>query len=317
MKLSDFDYDLPQELIAQEPVEPRDHSRLMILDVRSQKITHDHFYNLPKYLKTDDLLVFNQSKVFPARLYGKKATGGKVEVLLISANGNSWEYISKPGLKGGQTVNFGPISGQIENERLNFNTDIRPYLDEIGHTPLPPYISSEHIARSTKDIRSRYQTVYAKDEGSVAAPTAGFHFTPELLEKIPNKAFVTLHVGLGTFVSVKSEQIENHIMHSERFSISIDARSQILDARRVIAVGTTSARVLESDWDKPETSIFIYPGYKFQHVDGLITNFHLPKSTLLMLVSAFAGRDLIMRAYQEAIREKYRFYSFGDAMLIL
>jgi S-adenosylmethionine:tRNA ribosyltransferase-isomerase len=194
-------------------------------------------------------------------------------------------------------------------------------LDHIGHTPLPPYISSKHIGRSTKKIRSRYQTVYAKNTGSVAAPTAGFHFTNELMEQIPNKAFVILHVGLGTFLPVKTDNIEDHKMHSEYFNISDSAKHLVLSAKekkqRIIAVGTTCVRTLESDWSKPETSIFIFPGYKFKMVDAMITNFHLPKSTLLMLVSAFAGRELVMKAYSEAIKQKYCFYSFGDAMLII
>lgn len=318
MKTSDFDFILPEELIAQTPVEPRDHSRLMIVDRKNNSITHDHFYNLLRYLQPDDLLVFNETKVFPARLFGHKKSGGKVEVLLL--NLVTGEFISHPGLKNSQEVIFDQgLSAIVENNRLKFNVDnnhLKSIIDSIGHTPLPPYIDSSLYPESP-NLRQRYQTVYAKNEGSVAAPTAGFHFTERLLSEIPNKAFLTLHVGLGTFRPVKSDNIEEHVMHAEAFEISSDTRSRILDARRVVAVGTTSARTLESDWHQSETSIFIYPGYEFKRVDALITNFHLPKSTLLMLVSALAGRELIMRAYAEAVKEKYRFYSFGDAMLIV
>ena len=320
MLLSEFDYDLPEELIAQEPVEPRDHSRLMVVNHQTGEICHDRFFNLPVYLRPDDLVVFNQTMVFPARIYGHKETGGRVEVLLLR-NSPPWKFISKPSLKDGQRVVFNSVlEAIVRNGQLVFNVDlddVMPILADIGYTPLPPYINARGQVSSAKQMRSRYQTVYAKDVGSVAAPTAGFHFTNELLEKIPNKAFVTLHVGLGTFVPVKTENIEDHTMHTEQFSVPANLRSQIAYHKRTIAVGTTTARVLESDWTKPDTNIFIYPGYKFKHVDALITNFHLPKSTLLMLVSAFAGRELIMHAYQEAIAKKYRFYSFGDAMLIL
>lgn len=318
MKLSDFDYELPEELIAQTPVEPRDHSRLMVVNRADGSIIHDHFYNLLKYLNPDDLLVFNETKVFPARLFGHKPTGGKVEILLL--NMVTGEYISHPGLREGQEVVFdSDFRAVVQNARLKFNLDydqLKDKIDSIGHTPLPPYIDASGFTENTK-LRQRYQTVYAKNSGSVAAPTAGFHFTEKLLSEIPNKAFLTLHVGLGTFRPVKTENIKDHEMHSEVFEIPRDTREKVLKAKRVIAVGTTSARALESDWDKPDTTIFIYPGYEFKHVDGLITNFHLPKSTLLMLISALAGKDLIMNAYSEAIKEKYRFYSFGDAMLIL
>lgn len=314
MTLSDFDYELPKELIAQTPAEKRDHSRLMVLDRKTQTISHDYFYNLQKYLNPDDLLVFNQTKVFPARLYGKKESGGGVEILLLSESEGFWKFIGK-NIGRAKKIYFDKgLVGDIQNGIIIFNynkTELMAILDSIGHTPLPPYIK-------TQDTRKRYQTVYAKDVGSAAAPTAGFHFTKELLEMIPNKAFVTLHVGLGTFAPVKTENILEHKMHSEIFEISDNAQCSIHNAQgRVIAVGTTSVRVLESDWQKNETNIFIYPGYKFKHVDAMITNFHLPKSTLLMLVSAFAGREFILKAYQEAIKEKYRFFSFGDAMIIL
>ncbi len=320
MKLSDFDFELPLGLIAQAPKEPRDHSRLMVINRKLGKITHDYFYNLPKYLLPTDLLVFNETKVIPARLYGHKDTGGKIEVLLLPQNGG-WNFISKPGIKTGQKIYFeGELTATVQNEHLIFDksyTEVLVLLNTIGHTPLPPYIGSKGNGLNTKDIRTSYQTVYAKNEGSVAAPTAGFHFTNKLLVQIPNKTYVTLHVGLGTFLPVNTEQVEDHKMHSEFFTISQDSKLKIQSSKRVIAVGTTSARVLESDWNKTDTDIFIYPGYKFKHLGGLITNFHLPKSTLLMLVSAFAGRELIMRAYQEAISKNYRFYSFGDAMLII
>jgi len=319
MKLADFDYELPDELIAQTPSEKRDYSRLMIVDRKNQTIIHDHFFNLLKYLKPDDLLVFNESKVFPARLFGHKESGGKVEILLL--NIDTGEFISHPGLKESQKVIFDQgLVAIVKNNLLIFNSDyadLMLILQDIGHTPLPPYISAKDEVFNTKEIRNRYQTVYAKTVGSVAAPTAGLHFTKELLEQIPNKAYITLHVGLGTFRPVKVEDIENHEMHSEHFSVPSNLKSQISKFKRIIAVGTTSARTLESDWGKHETSIFIYPGYKFNVVDALITNFHMPKSTLMMLVSAFAGRELIMRAYKEAIKEKYRFFSFGDAMLII
>lgn len=321
MKLAEFDYYLPRELIAQTPVEPRDHSRLMVVNRDIGEIKHDVFFNLPKYLKRDDLLVFNQTKVFPARLYGHKETGGQVEILLLKPG---WEFIGKNIGRAKRILFDRGLEGSITSDGLmKFNKDndqLMKLLKVIGHTPLPPYIAPSRLNAEPK-IRQRYQTVYAREIGSAAAPTAGFHFTKQLLEKIPNKAFVTLHVGLGTFAPVKTEIIEEHKMHSEIFNISPEAKYQIQDARnnkrRIVAVGTTSVRVLESDWSVPETSIFIYPGYKFKFVGAMITNFHLPKSTLLMLVSAFAGRDLIRKAYEEAVREKYRFFSFGDAMLIV
>ncbi len=322
MKLADFDYELPEELIAQAPVEPRDHSRLMVVNKATGEIKHDYFYNLLSYLNSDDLLIFNETKVFPARLYGHKDSGGKVEVLLL--NMDTGEYISHPGLKENQNVIFdSELNAVVQNNRLIFNLQsdqLKTKIYNIGHTPLPPYMTPPSQVEEPK-IRQTYQTVYAKNEGSVAAPTAGFHFTKELLEKIPNKAYLTLHVGLGTFRPVKTENIEEHQMHSERYSVPASLKSQIANHKRVIAVGTTSVRALES-WASSgelsgDTNIFMYPGYKFKIVDAMITNFHMPKSTLLMLVSAFAGYDLIMKAYQEAVKEKYRFYSFGDAMLIV
>ena len=329
MKLQEFDYELPKELIAQRPLEPRDSCRLLVVRRESREIIHDYFYNLPKYLKPDDLVVFNNTRVFPARLYGQKDTGGRVEVLLlrrlnyesgIMNNVSIWKFVGRNIGRAkrvrfdtnlvGEIVRPGVIKFNVDSDRL---TEI---IGRIGHIPLPPYVTPEGQGERPKLARS-YNTVYAKEKGSAAAPTAGVHFTEKLLNKIPNKVFVTLHVGLGTFAPVRSEEIENHVMHSEFFRIGGTESQRIKGAKRVVAVGTTSVRVLESDWTKNETNIFIYPGYKFKYVDAMITNFHLPESTLLMLVCAFAGRDLIMKAYREAIKQKYRFYSFGDAMLII
>ena len=318
MKLQEFDYELPKELIAQRPLGLRDASRLMIIDRKTGRISHDYFYNLPKYLKPDDLVVFNDTRVFPARLYGKKETGGKVEILLL--NIKKGEFVGK-NIGRAKRVRFDSnLEGEIVRPGvIKFNVDsdrLTEIIGRIGHIPLPPYVTPEGQGERPKLARS-YNTVYAKEKGSAAVPTAGFHFTEKLLNKIPNKVFVTLHVGLGTFAPVRSEEIENHVMHSEFFRIGGTESQRIKGAKRVVAVGTTSVRVLESDWTKNETNIFIYPGYKFKYVDAMITNFHLPESTLLMLVCAFAGRDLIMKAYREAIKQKYRFYSFGDAMLII
>ena len=341
MKVTEFDYELPEELIAQTPIKKRDESRLMVLNRKEQTIEHKIFKNIIDYLKPGDVLVRNNTKVIPARLYGKKETGAKVEFLLLNnIEGDIWESIVRPGnkLHVGTKVIFG--DGILEAEilevmpggtrKVEFKYDgiFNEILDKIGLMPLPPYI---HERLKKKD---RYQTVYAKYDGSAAAPTAGLHFTPELLEKIQEKgveiANVTLHVGIGTFRPVKEDTVEAHKMHSEHFYIKQEDVEKINKAkqegRRVIAVGTTSCRVLESIADentgmvKPiedDTEIFIYPGYKFKCIDGLITNFHLPQSTLLMLVSALAGKEYIMKAYKEAVKEKYRFFSFGDAMLIM
>ena len=341
MKVTEFDYELPEELIAQIPIKKRDESRLMILNRKEQTIEHKIFKDIIDYLKPGDVLVRNNTKVIPARLYGKKETGAKVEFLLLNnIEGDIWESIVRPGnkLHVGTKVIFG--DGILEAEileimpggtrKVEFKYDgiFNEILDKIGLMPLPPYI---HESLKEKD---RYQTVYAKYDGSAAAPTAGLHFTPELLEKIQEKgveiANVTLHVGIGTFRPVKEDTVEAHKMHSEHFYIKQEDVEKINKAkqegRRVIAVGTTSCRVLESIADentgmvKPiedDTEIFIYPGYKFKCIDGLITNFHLPQSTLLMLVSALAGKEYIMKAYKEAVKEKYRFFSFGDAMLII
>ena len=340
MNVSDFYYDLPEELIAQTPIEKRDESRLMVLNRANQTIEHKTFKDIIDYLEPGDCLVRNNTKVIPARLYGKKATGAKIEFLLLNRiEGDIWECIVRPGhkLKPGTEVEFGDgilkakvldvMEGGTRKVEFKYEGIFNEILDKIGLMPLPPYIHE-----SLKD-NDRYQTVYAKYEGSAAAPTAGLHFTPELFEKIKAKgidvANVTLHVGIGTFRPVKVENVEEHHMHSEHFYIKQEDADKINKAKkngkRVIAVGTTSCRVLETIADengmvKPtedDTQIFIYPGYKYKCLDGLVTNFHLPESTLIMLVSALAGRDYIMKAYNEAVKERYRFFSFGDAMLIL
>ena len=339
MKVSDFDYELPEELIAQTPIEKRDESRLMVLDREKQTIEHRKFKDIIEYLKPGDVLVRNNTKVIPARIYGKKETGANVEFsLLHNIEGDIWECIVRPGnkLHIGTKVIFGDgllkaeisdiMEGGTRKVKFYYNGIFNEILDKIGLMPLPPYI---HEELKEKD---RYQTVYAKYEGSAAAPTAGLHFTEELFEALRKKgieiANVTLHVGIGTFRPVKEETVEEHKMHTEHFYIKKEDVEKINNAkkegRRVIAVGTTSCRVLESIADEngfvketeEDTGIFIYPGYKFKCIDGLITNFHLPQSTLLMLVSALAGKEYIMKAYKEAVKEKYRFFSFGDAMII-
>lgn len=339
MKVSDFNYNLPEELIAQTPIQKRDESRLMVLDRNNKKIEHKIFKDIIDYLKPGDVLVRNNTKVIPARIYGKKETGANVEFLLLNnIEGDVWESIVRPGnkLHVGTKVIFGKgklkaeildvLEGGTRKVKFEYDGIFNEILDQIGLMPLPPYI---HEELKEKD---RYQTVYAKFQGSAAAPTAGLHFTDELLEKIKEKgveiANVTLHVGIGTFRPVKVENIEEHHMHSEHFYIKKEDVEKINKAkqegRRVIAVGTTSCRVLESIANdtgmvketEEDTSIFIYPGYKFKCVDALITNFHLPESTLLMLVSALAGKDFVMRAYDQAVENQYRFFSFGDAMFI-
>ncbi len=341
MKKTDFYFDLPKELIAQEPIENRDRSRLLHLDRESGKIEHRHFYDIVDYLKEGDCLVLNDTRVLPARIYGIKPTGAKVEFLLLNNLGNDkWEVITGPGRKARKGDNFVFGTGQLNAEvvdvldngnriaQFSYNaSNIYEVLDEIGEMPLPHYITHE------LSDKERYQTVYSKELGSAAAPTAGLHFTPELLQKIEKKgvtvAYVTLHVGIGTFRPVKAENIEDHEMHSEHYWISNESANKINTTKknggRVIAVGTTSCRTLESASDEngnisecsDSTNIFIYPGYKFKCIDGLITNFHLPESTLIMLVSAFAGKENVLNAYQTAIKEKYRFFSFGDSMVIV
>ena len=340
MKTSDFYYELPKELIAQTPVEPRDSSRLMVLNKETGEIEHRHFYDILDYLNEGDLLVCNDSRVLPARIFGVKETGARVEFLLLKQiSGNRWETLCKPGKKAREGAEFifgdgimkAKIAGVTEdgNRIVDFdcNENFFAALDKIGQMPLPPYITEE-----LKD-RERYQTVYSHEPGSAAAPTAGLHFTEELMEKLRAKgvniAYVTLHVGLGTFRPVKVDDVTRHKMHSEHYEIPEETARLInqtkQNGKRVIAVGTTSCRTLESVASfygeiKPcdgFTDIFIYPGYEFKVLDGLITNFHLPESTLIMLVSAFAGYDNIMNAYKTAVEEKYRFFSFGDAMLII
>ena len=338
MKLSDFMYDLPEERIAQTPVEPRDHSRLMVLHRDTHEIEHKHFYDIVDYLNPGDCLVINETKVIPARLYGERPTGGACEVLLLKQLGpKRWETLVRPGkkLRPGAEVIFGDgrlrcrvVETTDDGGRIvEFECDgsFEAALDALGEMPLPPYIHEK------LQDRDRYQTVYAKQDGSAAAPTAGLHFTPELLSRIREKGVdivpVLLHVGLGTFRPVKVENIEEHQMHSEYFEVTEDAAQRVNAAHarggRVVAVGTTSVRTLESAAEdsrlvarRGDTSIFIKPGYRWQLVDALITNFHLPGSTLLMLVSALYDREHILAAYEEAVRDEYRFFSFGDAMLI-
>ena len=340
MELSEFNYDLPQELIAQVPIKNRDESRLLILDRSTQTLEDKIFRDIIDYLEPGDCLVRNNTKVIPARLYGKKDTGANVEfVLLKNIEGDIWEAMVRPGnkLHIGAKVIFGDglLTAEILDttedgtRKVKFTYDgiFNEILDQIGLMPLPPYI---HESLKNND---RYQTVYAKYEGSAAAPTAGLHFTPELLKKIEEKgidiANVTLHVGIGTFRPVKETNIEDHHMHTEHYYIKQEDADKInkakLAGKRVIAVGTTSCRTLETIADpktgmvnacEGDTGIYIYPGYKFKCIDGLITNFHLPESTLIMLVSAFAGKDYIMKAYKHAVDEKYKFFSFGDEMFI-
>lgn len=340
MLLSEFDYDLPEELIAQTPCEPRNNSRLMAVDIATAELEHRHFYNLKDYLVPGDTLVFNDTRVIPARLIGaKEATGGKVEVFLLTRrSGDEWEVLVKPGKKAqiGTIISFGSelacevvdhtdFGGRIV--KFKYTGIFEEILDRLGETPLPPYIKAELADKE------RYQTVYAKERGSAAAPTAGLHFTEEMLAELKSMgvqlAFVTLHVGLGTFRPVNVDKIEEHVMHREYYAVPPETAKLVNAAkasgRRVIAVGTTAIRTLESaaiakgeiaaksGW----TEIFIYPGYAFKIVDAIITNFHLPKSTLLMLISAFAGKDTIFKAYASAIAERYRFFSFGDAMLLI
>lgn len=336
MLKSDFYYDLPEELIAQTPAEPRDSSRLMKIDRQSGEIVHDRFYNICDYLKKGDLLVMNDSKVFPARIYGTKHdTGVPCEFLLLKRQSlTDWETMVKPGrrLKPGAVVDFpeglsaevlDTVDGGNRLVRFAFDGDFFDILDRIGQMPLPPYITEK-----LKD-NDRYNTIYCRETGSAAAPTAGLHFTEKEFEKARSMgvetAYVTLHVGLGTFRPVKEDDILNHKMHTEHYSIPPETAEKIRACKesggRVIAVGTTSCRTLESAAQSgksvDDTSIFIYPGYEFKCIDGLITNFHLPESTLIMLVSAFLGREKTLAAYQTAIEERYRFFSFGDCMMIV
>ena len=340
MKTHDFWYDLPEELIAQTPLQQRDASRLLVLDRKSGSVAHKHFYDVLDYLNPGDCLVMNDSRVLPARLLGNRPTGGAVELLLLKDLGDKkWECLAKPGRKllEGQNVIFGDgkltatvVEVKEDGNRIvefHYEGIFLEVLEQLGKMPLPPYIKAELADQE------RYQTVYSREVGSAAAPTAGLHFTTDLLENIRNKgvktAFVTLHVGLGTFRPVKAEEISEHHMHSELCMISEQTANLLNETKtaggRVICVGTTSCRTLESlvnedggfEAKSKWTEIFIYPGYTFKAMDGLITNFHLPESTLVMLVSAFAGREHVLAAYKEAVKEKYRFFSFGDAMTIL
>ncbi|MBP5236394.1 MAG: tRNA preQ1(34) S-adenosylmethionine ribosyltransferase-isomerase QueA [Clostridia bacterium] len=344
MPVSDFYYDLPKEMIAQIPAEPRDSSRLLVLDRNTGKIEHRIFRDIVEYIRPEDVLVLNNSRVIPARIFGERPGGGAVEILMLRSLGiDTWEVLTRPGrkMKPGTSVEIGGglMTGEVTdivadgNRIMRFSFDagrfrsIYEVLHEVGTMPLPPYITEK------LEDQERYQTVYSKTEGSAAAPTAGLHFTKELLDSIRKKgteiAEVTLNVGLGTFRPVKSATVQGHVMHSEYYEISGETADSIMRKRssggRIISVGTTSCRVLESASGddgivRPhsgDTDIFIYPGYRFKATDALITNFHLPESTLLMLVSAFAGRETILGAYECAIREKYRFFSFGDAMMII
>ena len=340
MNLKDFHFDLPEELIAQTPIEKRDMSRLLVLDKEQGRINHRLFKDITDYLKPGDCLVLNDTRVIPARLLGtKKDTEGSMEFLLLTRkSGDIWEVMVRPGKKAKPGAVFVFGKGELEAEileileggnrlvKFTYEGIFEEVLDRLGEMPLPPYI------KETLEEKERYQTVYSKNEGSAAAPTAGLHFTLELLDKIKNMGvhilYITLHVGLGTFRPVKTDNILEHKMHSEYYCITKESADLINQARaaggKIICVGTTSTRTLESAADENGllkesngwTDIFIYPGYRFKITDGLITNFHLPESTLLMLVSALAGRDHIMNAYKEAVEEKYRFFSFGDAMLI-
>lgn len=337
MLVTDFDYDLPQELIAQHPIEPRDHSRLLVVDKKTGEIEHKHFYDLVNYLKPGDVLVFNDTRVIPARLHGTKDTGAHVEVFLLTRrDATDWEVLVRPGkkLQVGAKINFSDeLSCEVIEHtdfggrvvRFKYDGIFEEILDRLGETPLPPYITAP------LEDKERYQTVYNRERGSAAAPTAGLHFTKELLQKIKDigceEVFVTLHVGLGTFRPVSEAKIEDHKMHKEFYTVSQEAADAVnkakAEGRRIIAVGTTAVRTLEaagadgqlhagSSW----TNIFIYPGYKFRLVDDLVTNFHLPQSTLLMLVGTLSTREIMLQTYKKAVEEKYRFFSFGDAMFI-
>lgn len=337
MLVTDFDYELPQELIAQHPMEPRDHSRLLVVDKKTGEIEHKHFYDLVNYLKPGDVLVFNDTRVIPARLHGTKDTGAHVEVFLLTRrDATDWEVLVRPGkkLQVGAKIDFSDeLSCEVIEHtdfggrvvRFKYDGIFEEILDRLGETPLPPYITAP------LEDKERYQTVYNRERGSAAAPTAGLHFTKELLQKIKEigceEVFVTLHVGLGTFRPVSEAKIEDHKMHKEFYTVSQEAADAVnkakAEGRRIIAVGTTAVRTLEaagadgqlhagSSW----TNIFIYPGYKFRLVDDLVTNFHLPQSTLLMLVSTLSTREIMLQTYKKAVEEKYRFFSFGDAMFI-
>lgn len=337
MKVTDFNYELPQELIAQHPMEPRDHSRLLVVDKATGRLEHRLFYELTDYLRPGDVLVFNDTRVIPARLHGTKDTGAHAEVFLLTRrNATDWEVLVRPGKKlqvGAKIIFSDELSCEVLEHtdfggrvvRFAYDGIFEEILDRLGETPLPPYITAP------LEDKERYQTVYSRERGSAAAPTAGLHFTKELLQRIKDmgceEVFVTLHVGLGTFRPVSAENIEDHKMHREFYTVSPEAAAAVnrarAEGRRIIAVGTTAVRTLESAGAGGQvlpgsgwTQIFIYPGYNYKFVDALVTNFHLPQSTLLMLVSALSSREIMLTAYKKAVEEKYRFFSFGDAMFI-
>ncbi len=343
--ISEYDYELPKDLIAQKPSEKRENCRMMVLDKQKQSIEHRHFYDITDYFNENDVIVLNNTKVIPARLYGKKNTGANIEVFLLKQIGDiTWEVLINPSkrVKEESLIEISPdlyvkvLTRQNEGKwlvELHYDGDFYEILDKVGHVPLPPYIERQMTDEQLKNLDyERYQTVYAQKEGSVAAPTAGLHFTEEILKKLQNKGvqicYVTLNVGLGTFRPVKVDNILEHRMDSEQFEISAETAKIITDAKKqgkkITAVGTTTVRTLETCmclYDEiietiDDSTLFIYPGFKFKTVDKLITNFHLPKSTLIMLTSAFAGKDFVFNAYKEAIKEKYKFYSYGDCMLI-
>ena len=350
MRLKEYDYFLPKELIAQVPMGRRDGSRLMVIDRRSRKIEHTCFQQLPLYIQAGDLLVANNTRVIPARIYGKKETGGRVELLLLNhlktipGKSQIWEGLLKSGRKidAGSRLYFSPqlnadvlqpMGDGTWSVQLNYQGNFDEILHKVARIPLPQYIKRDRDGPEDPQDRERYQTVYAKEEGAAAAPTAGLHFTPSLMEKIKGRgadfAFLTLHVGYGTFQPIRTENITDHKMHKEFFHVAKNASESINRARskggRIIAVGTTATRALETmaradgslQPGKGLTDLYIYPGYAFKSIDALITNFHLPMSSLLLLVSAFAGKDYILKAYKEAVKRKYRFFSYGDAMLII
>ena len=326
MFVSELDYELPEELIAQRPAEPRDASRLMVVDVGRHTIAHHTFRDLPNFLRPGDALVLNETKVLPARVEARKPTGGEVELLFLRDRGGSWEVLARPSkrLRPGLMLSAGGEQLRLEKglgdgHWVVSGTDLPGLLRCSGRMPLPPYI------RPTPETEERYQTVYARNEGSAAAPTAGFHFTERVLGEAERAgveiAMITLHVGVGTFMPVRSERLEEHTMHAEHYSVPGEAAETVRGARRVVAAGTTVARTLET-WAatgeaEGESELFVYPGYRWLAVDVLLTNFHLPRSTLLAMVMSFGGEELVKEAYRTAVRERYRFYSFGDAMLLL
>ena len=326
MLTSELDYELPEDLIAQSPVEPRDASRLMVVDVRHGTIAHHAFRDLPRFLMPGDALVLNETKVLPARVEANKPTGAEVELLFLRDLGGVWEVLARPSkrLRPGLWLTAGEdrlklVESLGDGHWSVSATDVPGLLERRGRMPLPPYISP------TPETESRYQTVYARNEGSAAAPTAGFHFTGQVLEDSERAgariARITLHVGVGTFMPVRTERLEDHRMHAEYYSVPLEAAQTVQHARRVVAAGTTAARALET-WSangeaEGESKLFVYPGYRWLAVDTLLTNFHLPRSTLLAMVMSFGGEELVKEAYRTAVRERYRFYSFGDAMLLL